>query len=80
MMLMFPITLGRPNNWLLTSPLLISYSGMIELIQPYINRYAEWMDLLANTTGILLGLILAKLCLAFYPELGRTLHSRKNKH
>ncbi|MGC9519267.1 MAG: hypothetical protein ACP5FP_06375 [Desulfuromonadaceae bacterium] len=30
---------------------------MIELIQPYVNRYAEWQDMLANTGGIIIGLV-----------------------
>ena len=39
------------------------YSGLIELIQPYVNRYGEWLDLAANSLGLLCGLALAKLWL-----------------
>lgn len=34
--------------------LIFIWGGMIELIQPYINRYGEWLDFLANTIGIIL--------------------------
>jgi VanZ family protein len=78
MILMFPIVLGRPNKWLLAATLLISYSGIIELIQPYVNRHAEWMDLLANTIGILLGVVLAKFCLIVSPELQKALYSQRD--
>lgn len=36
----------------------IGYSGMIELLQPLVNRYGEWLDLLANSGGVLLGIVL----------------------
>jgi len=29
----------------------ILMSGLIELIQPYFNRYGEWLDFAANSTG-----------------------------
>lgn len=41
------------------------YSGLIELIQPYVNRYGEWLDLAANSMGLLCGVALAKLWLLF---------------
>lgn len=36
------------------------YSGLIEIIQPYVNRYGEWLDMAANITGLLIGILLAK--------------------
>ncbi|MFA5700695.1 MAG: hypothetical protein WC913_05405 [Desulfuromonas sp.] len=30
---------------------------MIELIQPYVNRYGEWQGMFANTGGIVVGLL-----------------------
>jgi VanZ family protein len=35
------------------SPAIILYSGIIELIQPFSNRYAEWADLWVNALGVL---------------------------
>ena len=37
----------------------IGYSGLVELIQPYVNRYGEWLDMLANTAGVAFGVALA---------------------
>ncbi len=36
------------------------WSGAIELIQPYVNRYGEWLDLAANTGGLISGFIVAR--------------------
>nr|WP_321401269.1 VanZ family protein [uncultured Desulfobacter sp.] len=58
-MLMLPAALRRPANWILLGVFFILYSGAIELIQPFVNRYGEWMDLLANSVGILCGVIIA---------------------
>lgn len=35
------------------------YSGLIEVIQPYVNRHGEWLDFIGNLSGLLLGFILA---------------------
>lgn len=57
--LVFPTALRKPNRWVPLVIFFILYSGLIELIQPYVNRYGEWLDMLANTTGIICGVILA---------------------
>ena len=57
--LVFPVALRQPNRWLWLVVFFIGYSGLIELIQPYVNRYAEWLDILANTAGVLCGVALA---------------------
>ena len=59
--LMFPTALRKPNKWILFGFLFIAYSGAIELVQPYVNRYGEWLDMAANTTGVVCGLIIAEL-------------------
>jgi len=58
-LLMFPAGLRKPCNLLLVGLFFIGWSGVIELIQPYVNRYAEWWDLLANGVGVLSGYCLA---------------------
>ncbi len=57
--LAFPIALARPEKWLLLIVGLLGYSGVIELIQPYVNRYGEWLDLGANGLGLLMGVLIA---------------------
>ncbi len=60
-LLVFPAAFRRPRHWRLICLLFILYGGMIELLQPYVNRYGEWLDFAANTTGIVCGLLLAEL-------------------
>jgi VanZ family protein len=57
--LVFPVALRQPNRWLWFVVFFIGYSGLIELIQPYVNRYGEWQDMLANTAGVVCGVALA---------------------
>ena len=59
--LVFPAALSKPKHWLLIALLFISWSGIIELVQPYVNRYGEWLDMLANVAGIACGVIIATL-------------------
>jgi VanZ family protein len=63
--LMFPLALRRPRYWWWVALAFVAWSGGIELIQPFVNRYAEWMDLLANVVGLCLGDGLARLCRRF---------------
>ena len=57
--LMFPTALRKPKYWQFIGLFFICWSGAIELLQPFVNRYGEWLDMAANTTGILCGLLLA---------------------
>lgn len=66
--LMFPTALRKPNRWILFGLFFIAYSGAIELLQPYVNRYGDWLDMLANTTGVVCGLIIAELINYFFPN------------
>lgn len=59
--LMFPAALRKPKHWKLLALLFVAYSGAIELLQPFANRYAEWLDLAANTTGVFCGFLIAQL-------------------
>ncbi len=59
--LMFPAGLRRPRRIVAVFLLFFLYSGMIELIQPYVNRCGEWLDLAANTLGLACGLLFAGL-------------------
>lgn len=66
--LMFPVALHKPKYWLYIALFFITWSGVIELIQPYVNRYGEWLDLGANCLGLICGIVIAQLCHYFYPR------------
>lgn len=59
--LMLPTALKKPDYWVIISLGFICWSGIIELLQPYINRYGELQDLLANVLGLVFGWITAEL-------------------
>lgn len=59
--LTLPIALAKPKYLYLILLVFIAWSGAIELIQPYVNRYGEWLDMLANTSGVILGFLLGHL-------------------
>lgn len=63
--LMFPTALRKSNNWILIGLFFIAFSGVIELVQPYVNRYGEWLDMAANTAGVVCGLLVAKVVIYF---------------
>ena len=52
------IGLRRPSNYVLIIILFSFYSGLIEIIQPYVNRFREIEDFLFNNLGIFIGLTL----------------------
>ena len=56
-LLMFPTALRKPKNWQIIVLFFIGWSGIIELIQPYVNRYGEWQDLAANIIGLICGFL-----------------------
>jgi VanZ family protein len=58
--LMLPVALRRHKYWVLIGLCFILISGLIELIQPLVNRYAESLDMLANSGGVLCGVILSQ--------------------
>ena len=61
------VGLRRPSNYVLIIILFSLYSGLIEIIQPYLNRFKEVEDFLFNNLGILIGLTLGivinKICI-----------------
>ena len=59
--LMFPAALRKPKYLLFIGLLFIAWCGVIELVQPYVNRYTSLLDLASNTAGIAFGLLAAKL-------------------
>lgn len=58
--LAFPLPLVRPRwtAWIILG--VIAYGGVIEVIQPFFGRQAEWADLVADGVGAILGAIVAR--------------------
>lgn len=54
-----PVSLARVRHLWIYLPAFALWSGIIELIQPFVNRHADWFDLLANCCGLLIGWLLA---------------------
>ncbi len=59
--LALPTVLRKPNKWMFFCLLFIAYGGAIELLQPYVNRHGGWLDMLANTAGVICGIIVGAL-------------------
>ena len=53
--LAFPSGLRNPNKRVLLIYLFIIFGGLIEMIQPYVNRHDDWLDFFANITGVVFG-------------------------
>lgn len=64
--LMLPIALKKPKYWYLIIVFFAVWGGIIELIQPYVNRYGEWLDMLANVSGLILGTLIGFLIRFYY--------------
>ena len=65
--LVFPTALRKPDKWIMIGLLFLAYSGAIELFQPFVNRYGEWLDMAANSLGVICGLLVAELINRLYP-------------
>ena len=63
----FSVALAKPKNWLLIALFFVVWSGAIEILQPYVNRYGEWLDLAANAGGVACGILLAKVVNLAFP-------------
>lgn len=57
--LTFPMMFADARNWPRIMVPAIIYGGVIEIIQPYVNRYGEWLDFAANSAGCFIGAALA---------------------
>jgi len=53
--LAFPTALALPRRVLLMALVYVALGGLIETFQPYVNRYGEWLDFIANVLGVMLG-------------------------
>lgn len=66
--LMFPTALKKPKYWIALGLFFVAWSGLIEIIQPYTNRYGEVQDFVANIAGLGCGLLIAQIAKRFFPD------------
>lgn len=66
--LVMPMALRKPTYWPVVFLLFIFVGGSIELIQPFVNRYGEWLDLTANVSGVVCGFIFAQCVNRIFPN------------
>ncbi len=53
--LAIPTAFAYPKRILVMAFTYILLGGMIELIQPFVCRYGEWLDFTANLSGVIFG-------------------------
>ena len=59
-----PVSLLLPARAWLIFIIAVVYGGLIEIIQPYVNRYGELGDFWANAGGALIGVVISRVILA----------------
>ncbi len=64
--LMFPAAYAANKQPLYYALFYLVWSGGIELIQPAVNRSAEWQDLFANSIGLMIGLMLGRFARRYF--------------
>ena len=52
------VCIVQPNNYKKYILFFILYGGLIEVVQPYVNRYGEFLDFVYNTFGIIISIII----------------------
>ena len=58
-----PTALKMPARWYFYALLFLAWGGAIELLQPYVNRYGEWLDFAANSAGVVVGFSVGRVVL-----------------
>ena len=59
--LAFPVSFARPKAYLRIIIAFLIWSALLEIFQPYFDRNQDWIDILANAIGLLLGFIAGRL-------------------
>jgi len=60
-----PVAWLKPAHWYWLLAGIFVWSGVIELLQPLSNRFAEWLDLLANGVGVMLAYAVSLVLIKF---------------
>ena len=53
--LVYPLTVANRRCWLLIIAFGLSLGALIEIIQPYVNRFGDVADFTADAVGVLIG-------------------------
>lgn len=59
--LVFPLAYCNKRYAVVIAIGALGYGGFIELVQPYVNRYGEFNDFLADGIGICIGIAVARI-------------------
>ena len=61
-----PMILVSPKYWRAMITFSLIFGGVIELAQPYVNKTGEPMDLLANSVGAIIGIVMGAALFRFH--------------
>lgn len=75
-LLVIPITVRYPKHWPVIWMAALTYGGLIEIVQPYVGRGAEWADLVANGVGAAFAIALVHLYQRLRPRRENGTHGR----
>ncbi len=64
--LSLPVLLKRPRYTLFWVAGIVALGGAIELLQPLVNRHADWQDFVANCGGVVVAAIASQIMRALY--------------
>ncbi|MHA2707954.1 VanZ family protein [Vibrio owensii] len=62
------------QRWIVALSILL-FSAVIEVLQGYVGRQTSWHDLIANSIGILTGLLCYRIWSLYRPRLMKSLYS-----
>ena len=74
-LLVLPVVRAEPRRWMLYAGLAVAYGAAIEIVQPFVGRQAEWLDLGADSVAVMLGILLARLSRIVLPANDQSPHS-----
>ena len=59
--LVFPLAYCNKRYAMVIAIAALGYGGFIEIVQPYVNRYGEFNDFVADGIGVCIGIAMARL-------------------